>query len=299
MEWLNYHHLLYFWVAAREGGISAAAARLRLAPPTLSSQIRALEDALGEKLFSRAGRRLELTESGRVVLRYADEIFGLGRELLDTIKGRPTGQPLPLVVGVADVVPKMIVRRLLQPALELPEPVRLVCREDAPDRLLAELAVHALDLIVTDAPLGAGSAVRAFNHPLGESGVSFFAVPKQAAALRRGFPGSLDGAPVLLPGEHSVMRRGLDQWLERLGLRPRIVAEFDDSALLKAFGQDGVGAFPGPTAIAAEITAQYGVQVVGHVDEVRERFYVVSAERRLKNPAVVAICDTARAALFG
>jgi LysR family transcriptional activator of nhaA len=298
MEWLNYHHLLYFWVAAREGGITAAAARLRLAPPTLSSQIRALEDALGEKLFRRVGRRLELTEAGRVVLRYADEIFGLGRELLDTVKGRPSGQPLRLLVGVADVVPKLIVRRLLEPALRLPEPVRLVCREDVPERLLAELAVHALDVLVTDAPLGPGSAVKAFNHLLGECGISFFAVPALAAAHRRGFPGSLDQAPLLLPSEHSALRRSLDAWLEEAGLRPRVMAEFDDSALMKVFGQDGLGLFPGPTAIEAEIVAQYGVEVVGQVAAVRERYYVVSAERRLKNPAVVAISDAARHGLF-
>jgi LysR family transcriptional activator of nhaA len=299
MEWLNYHHLLYFWVAAREGGVTAAAARLRLAPPTLSSQIRSLEDALGQKLFTRVGRRLELTETGRTVLRYADEIFGLGRELLDTVKGRPSGQPLPLVVGVADAVPKLIVRRLLEPALHLAEPVRLVCREDNPERLLAELAVHAIDLVVTDAPLGAGSAVKAFNHLLGECPVAFFGTPALAAAHRRGFPGSLDGAPVLLPGGHSALRRGLDQWLERAGVRPRVVAEFDDSALLKVFGQDGLGLFPGPAAITQEIVAQHGVQLVGQVDEVRARFFVVSAERRLKHPAVVAITDAARRSLFG
>jgi len=298
-EWLNYHHLLYFWVAAREGGITAAATRLRLAPPTLSSQIRALEDALGEKLFTRVGRRLELTDAGRTVLRYADEIFGLGRELLDSVKGRPAGQPLRLVVGVADVVPKLVVRRLLEPARHLPEAVRLVCREDTPERLLAELAVHAVDLIVTDAPLGAGSAVKAFNHLLGECGVAFFGTPALAAAHRRGFPRSLEGAPLLLPGEHSALRRGLDQWLDGLGVRPRIVGEFDDSALLKAFGQDGLGLFAGPTAIEKEIVAQYGVQVVARVDEVQERFYVVTAERRLKNPAVAAICEQARADLFG
>jgi LysR family transcriptional activator of nhaA len=298
LEWLNYHHLLYFWVVAREGSIARATRQLRLAQPTISGQIRTLEAQLGEKLFQRQGRRLVLTEVGRVAFRYADEIFGLGRELMDTVKGRPTGQPVRFSVGVADVVPKLIAHRLLEPALALPDRVRIVCLEDRTDRLLAELALHALDLVISDAPIGPHVNVRAFNHLLGECGVSFFAAPKRAAALRRRFPHSLDGAPMLVPSEGATLRRSLDQWLEAAGLRPRVVAEFDDSALLKAFAQAGHGVFAGASAIEGEICAQYGVRVVGRVDALRERFYAISVERKLKHPAVLAITEAARSALF-
>jgi LysR family transcriptional activator of nhaA len=298
LEWLNYHHLLYFWVVAREGSIARATRQLRLAQPTISGQIRTLEAQLGEKLFQRQGRRLVLTEVGRVAFRYADEIFGLGRELMDTVKGRPTGQPVRFSVGVADVVPKLIAHRLLEPALALPDRVRIVCLEDRTDRLLAELALHALDLVISDAPIGPHVNVRAFNHLLGECGVSFFATPKRAAPLRRRFPHSLDGAPMLVPSEGATLRRSLDQWLEAAGLRPRVVAEFDDSALLKAFAQAGHGVFAGASAIEGEICAQYGVRVVGRVDALRERFYAISVERKLKHPAVLAITEAARSALF-
>lgn len=299
MEWLNYHHLLYFWTVARAGSVSAAAAELRLAQPTISSQLRALEDHLGEKLFHRTGRRLTLTETGRVALRYADEIFGLGRELMDTLKGRPTGRPARLVVGVSDALPKLIAYRLLQPALRLPEPIRIVCREDRTDRLLAELAVHALDLVLADAPIGATVKVRAFNHLLGECGVTFFGTTALAKASRRRFPRSLDGAPMLLPTDNTTLRRGLDHWFEQQQIRPRIVSEFEDSALLKVFGQEGRGIFAGPSAIEREIQTQYGVRVVGRTDAVRERFYAISVERRLNHPALVAICAAAREKLFG
>ncbi|HEY3353069.1 MAG TPA: transcriptional activator NhaR [Polyangia bacterium] len=298
MEWLNYHHLLYFWTVAREGGVARAGAQLRLAQPTISGQIRALETALGEKLFTRVGRRLELTEMGRVVYRYADEIFTLGKELLDTVRGRPTGRPLRLTVGIADVVPKLIVRSLLEPARHLPEPVRLVCREDKPERLLADLALHALDVVLADAPLGAGSNVRAFNHLLGESEVSFLAPARLAAAHRRGFPASLDGAPMLLPTDNSSMRRSLDQWFEAVGVRPVIVGEFDDTALLMSFGEDGVALFPVPAAVEAAVRRQYRVALVGRAPAVRERYYAITVERRLKHPAVVAISEAARASLL-
>ena len=226
MEWLNYHHLLYFWLVAREGGVAQASARLHLAPPTLSGQIRALENALGEKLFAKQGRKLVLTETGRVVYGYADEIFTLGRELMDTIKGRPTGRPVRLTVGIADVVPKLIARRLLEPARHFKEPVRLVCREDKPDQLLAELALHNLDVVIADSPVGPGSAVRAFNHLLFECGISFFGTSKLAEAHRSGFPRSLDGAPILLPTANSNLRRLLDQWFSDQQIRPAIAGEF-------------------------------------------------------------------------
>jgi LysR family transcriptional activator of nhaA len=298
MEWVNYHHLLYFWVVAREGGLVAAGKVLRLSHPTLSAQIHSLEDHLGEKLFIKVGRKLALTESGRVVFRYADEIFTLGREMVDTVKGRSTGQPLRLDVGVADVVPKLVVRRLLQPALSLPEPVRLVCHEESYEKLLADLALHTLDIVISDAPVPTGSSVRAFNHLLGETGVSFFGTKELVKRYKRGFPGSLNGAPVLLPLENLTLRRSLNQWFDRNAVKPRVVAEFEDSALLKVFGGDGVGLFPAPTVVEREVASQYGVEVLGRVEEVRERFYAISVERRLRHPAVVAVSEAARQELF-
>jgi LysR family transcriptional activator of nhaA len=298
MEWINYHHLLYFWVVAREGGLVPAGKVLRLSHPTLSAQIHSLEDQLGEKLFTKVGRKLALTEMGRIVFRYADEIFTLGREMIDTVKGRSTGQPLRLDVGVVDVVPKLVVRLLLAPAFALPEPVRLVCYESSYEKLLAELALHSLDIVIADAPVPGGSSVRAYNHLLGETSVSFFGTRALAARYRRGFPGSLSGAPMLLPLEHLTLRRSLNQWFDRNDIQPRIVAEFEDSALLKVFGADGLGLFPVPSAVEKEVIAQYGVQLVGRVEEVRERFYAISVERRLKHPAVVAISQAARHELF-
>jgi LysR family transcriptional regulator, transcriptional activator of nhaA len=299
MEWLNYHHLLYFWLVAREGGLAGASVKVRLAQSTLSGQIRALEISLGEKLFARSGRRLVLTEMGRVVFRYAEEIFTVGRELQDAVKGRPVGRPLSLNVGVADVVPKLVARRLLEPALKLAEPIHLVCREDRPDRLLAELAVHDLDVVLSDAPVNPSIRVRAFNHLLGECGIVFCGNQKLAAAYRRKFPRSLDGAPVILPTENTTLRRSLDTWFTAQGIRPNVVGEFEDSALLKVFGEAGMGLFPVSSVIAAEVQRQSRVRLVGRVDEVRERFYAISVERRLKHPAVVAISQEARQKLFG
>lgn len=298
MEWLNYHHLLYFWVVAREGGLVPAGKVLRLSHPTLSAQIHALEDRLDEKLFAKAGRKLILTEAGRVVFRYADEIFSLGREMMETVKGRSTGQPLRLDVGIVDVVPKLIVRRLLQPALMLAEPVKLVCHEASYDKLLAELALHAIDVVIADAPIPVGSNVRAFNHLLGETGISFFGVSSLVKSYRRGFPRSLHGAPMLLPLENLTLRRSLNQWFEKQQIKPRIVAEFEDSALLKVFGADGLGIFVAPSVVEREVVAQYGVHVLGRLREVKERFYAISVERRLNHPAVVAISDVARQKLF-
>ena len=233
------------------------------------------------------------------MFRYADEIFSLGRELQDTLKGRPTGRPIRFTVGVADAVPKLVAYRLLLPALSLPEPVHVVCRDGKPERLLAELSVHALDLVLSDAPVGAEVKVKAYSHLLGETPVAFFGTEVLAAAHHKGFPRSLDGAPVLLPTEGSSLRRSLDQWFDAEGLRPRVVGEIEDRALLKVFGQAGVGLFPAPVAIEAEVRAQFGVKLVGRVDAVKERFYALSAERKLKHPAVVAISQAARRRLFG
>ena len=298
MDWLNYHHLLYFWMVAREGTIARASKELRLAQPTISGQIRTLEESLGEKLFTRVGRNLVLTDVGHMVYRHADEIFAIGRELMDTLKGRPSGRPLRLHVGIADVVPKLISHRLLHPALDLEEPVQIVCKEDKTDRLLAELSIRGLDMVLADEPIGGAVKVKAFNHLLGECGVTFFAVPELARKYRRKFPESLDEAPMLVPTENTLLRRNLDHWFEKLEIRPHIVAEFEDSALLKVFGQEGVGVFTGPSAIADEICQHYGVRTIGETDEVVERYYAITVERRIKNPAVVAISRAARGELF-
>jgi LysR family transcriptional activator of nhaA len=299
MEWLNYHHLLYFYTVARLGGLAPAARELRLAHPTLSTQIHALEARLGEKLFTKQGRKLALTESGRLAYRYADEIFGLGRELVDVVQGRHGPDfTLRLEVGVVDAVPKMAVRRILEPALRLAQPVRLVCREGRFDTLLGVLAAGEIHVLIADAPVPAGSPVRAFSHPLGESGVSLLATPGLAATLKPGFPQSLEGAPMLMPAAGLPVRRALDEWFGRARVRPAVVAEFEDSALLKAFGADGVGVFHAPTAVEDEVREQTGTALVGRIPEVRERYYVITVERRIEHPAVAAITAVARSDLF-
>jgi LysR family transcriptional activator of nhaA len=298
MEWLNYHHLLYFYVVAREGSLVAAGKVLHVSHSTLSAQIHALEEQMEEQLFVKQGRRLVLTELGQVVFKYAEEIFSLGREMMGAVKRGGLTQPTRLDVGVVDAVPKLIVKRLLEPGMNSREPLRLVCREDSFDRLLAELATNNLDLVISDNPVPSGGKVRAFNHLLGETGSTVFATEPLARTYRRGFPRSLDGAPMLLPLEHLTLRRSLDQWFSRHGVQPRVVAEFEDSALMKVFGADGVGLFVGPTVVEREVCEQYGVQIVGTLSDVRERFYAVSVERRLKHPAVVLITDAARHRLF-
>jgi LysR family transcriptional activator of nhaA len=299
MEWVNYHHLLYFWMVAREGSLARASSELRLAQSTVSKQIHQFEEALGHRLFTKSGRRLVLTESGRVVFRYAEEIFGLGREMLNTLHDRPIGKPLRVTVGVADVVPKPIIESVLAPALQLAGPTRLICREGKPDRLLADLAVHEFDVVLMDAPAGPHVNVRAFNHLLGTSEIAFFARPDLATKYRRNFPASLHGAPVLLPTENTAMRSSLDQWFDAHAVQPSVVGEFEDTALLTVFGLRGVGLFPAPSVIAREIAEHYKVRMIGTLAGVRERLYAVTVERRIKHPAVVAICETAKAVVFG
>jgi LysR family transcriptional activator of nhaA len=294
LEWLNYHHLLYFWTVVRAGGLAQAGEELRLAPSTISVQIRRLEDRLSETLLRKSGRRLVLTEMGRLVYGYADEIFSLGREMVETVHGRPTGRPMRLVVGVADVVPKLVAQRLIEPALALPEPVLVVCREASPEQLLESLSRHELDVLITDAPVGAEVKVRANSHLLGESGVTFVATPALAARCRRGFPRSLDGRPMLLPTENMAIRRSLDQWLEARQIRPRVVGEFEDGALLREFGTSGHGVFVTPTMVEEPLLRAFRLRAIGRTEEVRARVYAVSPERRIKHPAVAAICDTAR-----
>jgi LysR family transcriptional activator of nhaA len=266
-----------------------------LAPSTVSKQIHELEDSLGHPLFAKSGRRLTLTDSGRVAFRYAEEIFSLGRELQSTLHDRPVGRPMRLSVGVADVVPKLIAQRVLESARGMGSPVHLVCREDRPDLLIAELALHNLDVILTDAPASPQVATKAFSHLLGEYGITLFARPAIASRLRPGFPGSLNCAPMLLPTENTMLRRTIDLWLDSNDLRPDIVGEFDDSALIMAFGERGAGVFPAPTPIAREVERQYKVAEVGIVAGASERLYAISVERRINHPAVTAICDAARA----
>jgi LysR family transcriptional regulator, transcriptional activator of nhaA len=298
MEWLNFGHLRCFWAVGREGGLTRAAAELRLAPSTLSGQIRLLERQLGVELFTRVGRGLVLSEPGRVVFRYADDLFRLGRELQDALGGRIVGRAATVVVGIADVLPKLVASRLLEPLLRSGRTIQLVCRQDKPARLLAELALHNVDVILSDTPVGSSATVRAFGHLLGECGVTLFGVPKLAAAFRRGFPKSLDSAPLLLPTENTALRRSLEVWFAERGIRPRVVGEFEDSALLKVFGQSGHGLFPAASVIAQEVSRQYQVKVVGDLLGVRERFYAISTERRLKEPGVLGIIEAARTSLF-
>jgi LysR family transcriptional regulator, transcriptional activator of nhaA len=298
MEWLNYHHLLYFWLVVREGGVAKAAAKLRLAHPTVSGQIRALERSLGEQLLVKQGRRLVLTEMGTVVYHYAEEIFTLGRELLDTVKGRPTGRPLRLVVGIAEVVPKLIARALLEPVRSRSSKTLMVCREDKVDRLITDLASHTLDVVISDSPLPAGSSVRAFNHLFGECGVTIFGRKDLASKYRKNFPRSLDGAPMLLPTPATALRRSLDQYFDGAGIRPSVEAEFDDSALLEVFGQDGAGLFAASTPLEERVRQQYDVESLGRLPEVRERFYAISIERKIRHPSVAVIWQAAREGIF-
>ena len=291
---INYKHLHYFWVVAKQGGIARASERLHLTPQTISGQISLLEESLGEKLFTKVGRNLELTETGRLVLSYADEIFSLGGELEDALHNLPSDRPMVFKVGVAEVVPKTIAYRLLAPAMKLPNPVRIVCKENSLDDLLGELALHRIDMVIADGPIPSGLNVRGYNHFLGECGISFLAVPRLAKKLSKNFPQSLHGAPVLLPSEINVVQARLLSWLDGLHIYPRIVGEFDDSALMKVFGQAGSGVFIAPSAIADEVAKHYGVQIIGSTDEVREQFYAISVERRISHPAVVSITETAR-----
>ncbi|MDX2088625.1 MAG: LysR family transcriptional regulator [Kofleriaceae bacterium] len=298
MEWLNYHHLLYFWMVAREGGLAPAGKALRLSQSALSGQIKRLEEVLGHPLFERRGRRLELTETGRIAFKYADEIFGLGRELMNTIRARPSDRTPRLTVGISDVVPKLLVRTLLQPAFRLDERLLLTCHEDRFDRLLVDLAAHTVDVVIADAPIPTESEVKAFNHLLGDSTVTLVAPGALGAALRRGFPDSLQGAPLLLPTHGSNLRRNIDAWLDRAGITAEVVAEAEDSALLKAFAAEGMGAMFVPTAIAKIVCHRYDLVHVHEVTAIREHYYAISAQRRLVHPAVIAIRDAARDALF-
>jgi LysR family transcriptional activator of nhaA len=294
MEWLNYHHLFYFWNVAREGTIARASIKLRLAQPTISGQLRQFENTLGEKLFVKSGRKLALTEVGQVVYRYAEEIFAVGQELQDVLRGRPQGRPARFLVGVSDVMPKGIVFRVLEPVLKMNQAVQLVCYEDNTDELLVKLAAHQLDLVLTDAPITASSRARAYNHELGSCGISFCAIPELVVRFKKNFPASLNGAPFLLPIEGSAMRRSLEQWFSTHNIRPSIVGEFQDSALLKVFGQAGAGVFAVATAVENDTRTHYGCGTIARTEEIVERFYAISLERRLKHSGVLAVSEAAR-----
>ncbi len=298
MDWLNYHHLLYFWVIAREGSIKQACQVLSLSQPALSAQLRALEDAIGEQLFARVGRKLVLTDVGKMVYRYADEIFSLGRELTSTLKGYGPQRPIRLVVGIAEVVPKVVAYKLLKVAFKQFEHMKIMCWEGRLERLLGELALHALDIVITDTPVPPSVSVEAHSHLLGESGVTLFGVQRLASRYRRGFPRSLDGAPFLLPTSNSVLRRNLDDWFRKHDIEPFIIGEFEDGATMKAFGQEGHGLFPGSSVVESEIARQYQVRTVGHMTGFSERFYGITVERRLKHPAVLAISESAKEEVF-
>ncbi len=298
VDWLNYHHLMYFWMVAKEGGITPAADLLHLSQPTLSTQIQKLEKSIGVKLFERNGRSMSLTDSGQLVFRYADEIFGLGNELADAIRGHSTEDSIRLLVGVPDVLPKLVTYRILKPVLELDERVKLVCFEGKLKDLLADLAMHRLDVVIADSQLTPELNVRAFNHLLGQCDVTVFGTAAMAKRYGEDFPKSLDGAPMLLPTQNTALRRSLEQWFDDKRIRPDVRHEFEDSAMLKVFGQAGEGMIVVPTAVTEDVQSQYSLKKVGRIPEITEKFYAISVERRLKHPAVVAISESARSDLF-
>lgn len=297
MRHLNYSHLQYFWAVANEGSVTRAAQQLHITPQTISGQLKLLDEAVGEPLFDRVGRGLVLTDSGRLVKQYADEIFALGGELAQVVRGRQSPARV-LNVGIVNSIAKLIAYRVLQPALAAHPDLRLSCREGELEELLADLAVHRLDLLLSDQRVPGHASVRVYHHKLGESGIAFFAREGAARRYRKSFPDSLDGAPMLLPGRGSAIRRELDDWLDRSDVKPRIVAEFDDSALLKVFGAADAGVFPAPHAIAAEIRTMYGAQVIGLARDVRESYLAISPERKLKNATAMQIIESARENLF-
>ena len=298
MRHLNYNHLQYFWTVAREGSIVAAAEVLHLTPQTISGQLKLLDEAVGQSLFTRVGRRLVLSETGQVVFRYADEIFSLGAELSSVVNGGIAGGPSILNVGVVSSMPKLIAERIIAPAFAGSNPMRVRCQEAPLEQLLAELAIHRLDLVLSDQAMPRGLNLKAYNHRLGDSGMSFFAPKGDVVRLKRNFPDSLHNARMLLPSQHSALRRQIDDWCTKEEISPTVVGEFNDSALMKAFGQAGVGVFTAPTVIEAEVCRMYRAGVIGRTDEISEQFYAISPERRLKHSAVIMIADTARSDIF-
>jgi LysR family transcriptional regulator, transcriptional activator of nhaA len=298
MRHLNYNHLLYFWAVAREGSIAKASEVMHLTPQTISGQLRLLDEAIGERLFVRSGRQLVLSEMGHVVLQYANEIFSLGAELAHVVRGQTTGISTSLNIGIVDSIPKLITYRLLEPVLRLTEKIRLNFVEGALEPLLAKLSVHHVDLVLSDRPIPGGLNVRAYHHLLGSSGITIFGTPELTKQYRKRFPASLHGAPFLFPVQSHALYQPLSSWFDANGLVPVAVAEFDDSALMKIFGQAGAGLFAGPTTIESEICRMYHVNVIGRIPDIQERFYAITPERKLKHPAVAAITASARDIIF-
>lgn len=294
MPALNYKHLHYFWMVAKSGSIARASEQLHLTPQTISGQLTLFEEMQGETLFRKQGRNLELTEAGRLVLSYAEDIFALGRELEEVLHHRPTARTVQLRVGVSDAVPKTVAYQLLEPAMTLPQTLRINCREGKLELLLAELAMHKLDVVLSDSPMPVTANVRGYSHLLAESGISFFATRDLRASLSGVFPKLLDGAPLLLPGEDAALRGRLLQWLDQQQLHPKITGEFDDSALMSAFGQAGAGVFAAPTVIVDRVIRQYDVELIGQTQAIQEQFYAISVQRKLTHPAVLAISQAAQ-----
>ena len=298
MEWLNYHHLFYFWMVVKTGTFSAAAESLHLARPTVAAQIKELEKSFGEKLFEKQGRGMVLTEFGSQIHEYAEEIFAVGHELREFVKTGNIGNRKRFTVGLPDVVPKLIAFELLKPALHMKERPRTVCYEGKLPQLLTGLATHKLDLVISDAPAPPTLDFKVYNHKLGQCGMSMLATPAIAKQYKKGFPNSLTDAPILLPTDHTAMRRSLDIWMEDREIFPDIVAEFEDSALLKVFGQAGEGIFPVPSVIEELIKKQYNVHLVGRIPEVLDKFYAISAEKRVQHPATSIVVKQAKNKLF-
>ena len=297
MEFLNYHHLRYFWVVAKEGGLRKAAEKLHVSQPTISVQIAALEGVLEEKLFRRGGRALALTEAGHRVLSYAEEIFSLGEQLLDVARQQPSARLLRVHIGITDSLPKLLSYEIIKPIFRLEQPVQAVCREGKAADLLGQLAAHRLDIVLADEPAPSSLPIKVFNHLLGECGVTFCAERKLAATLKRKFPKSLNDAPVLLPTSNTALRQSLEKWFQAEDLRPRLMAEFDDAALMKIAAVEGLGFFPLPTLVVKEAVVRYGFQIIGRTEDCRQQFYAISAERKLTHPAVLAITSQALSGL--
>lgn len=295
---LNLKHLRYFWSVASLGSITKASEALFVTPQTISGQLRDLEESIGEKLFVREGRNLVLSETGRLVFSYADEMFNLGLELQDVLEGQTPGTTITVKVGVAMIVPKLLAYRVLKPVTTMSESINLICHEAPLVDLLADLSVHKLDAVLSDSPINPALNIRAYNHPLGESGISFFAVPEMAGQLSRNFPASLNGQPFLMPSRSSNVRRSLENWFDQYEIKPKVVAEFEDRALMKAFGEAGTGVFTSPRTMEKDILSKYGVEVLARTDEVKEGFYLISPERRIKNPAITLITKSARSKIF-
>ena len=294
MEWLNYHHLRYFWVVAKEGSLALAAERLRVSQPSISGQIRELEGALGQRLFKKAGRKNVLTDAGQMVYRYAGEIFSLGSELTNALSERPSESALRLHVGLTDSFPKLVANELLKPVFDLGRAVQLICREGKPEDLIAQLAAHRLDIVLSDEPPSSRVNIRVFDHPLGESGCVFCASAKLAKRLASGFPASLEGAPALLPSENSPLRRAVESWFRAQGVKPTVVAEFEDPALMKVMAAEGRGVVVLPAASASIAMKRYGLHTIGRAEDCRVGFHALTAERRIEHPAVSAITRNLR-----